>query len=79
MLALAAKGNFAEYRDKTEQLEFPFWDETWDELDIGGGCGDSCEIGTDTVDVFENTSVEDQSGRGSENVPAKAGKTDLDS
>lgn len=48
MLDLAAAGNFEEYRDKTEQLSFPFWDDEWDnDLDVGGGCGDSCEIGAD--------------------------------
>ena len=47
ILALAAKGNFAEYRDKTEQLEFPFWDDGFDpDLDVGGSCSDSCEIGS---------------------------------
>lgn len=48
LLALAAAGDFVEYRDKTNQLEFPFWDDAFDnELDIGGGCGDSCEVGAD--------------------------------
>lgn len=48
ILRQAKEGNFAEYRDKTEQKEFPFWDDAWDdELDVGGGCGDSCEIGAD--------------------------------
>lgn len=45
---LASKGEFTEYRDKTEQLVLPFWDDSWDEeLDVGGACGDSCEIGAD--------------------------------
>lgn len=48
ILRQAKEGKFQEYRDKTEQKEFPFWDESWDEeLDVGGGCGDSCEIGAD--------------------------------
>lgn len=48
ILELAAKGDFAEYRDKTEYLELPFWDDSWDdELDVGGSCGDSCEIGAE--------------------------------
>lgn len=45
LLALAEAGNFVEYRDKTEQLSFSFWDDSWDaDLDVGGGCSDSCEM-----------------------------------
>ncbi len=48
LLDLAAAGNFIEYRDKTEQQLLSLWDDSWDvELDVGGGCGDSCEIGAD--------------------------------
>jgi hypothetical protein len=52
LLALAAAGDFVEYKDKTDQLEFPFWDDAFDnELDVGGSCGDSCEVGADEMEV----------------------------
>ena len=48
ILKQAQEGQFEEYRERTDQKQFPFWDESWDEeLDVGGGCGDSCEIGAD--------------------------------
>lgn len=51
LLAMADAGNFTEYVEKIDQMEFPFWDDAWDDdLDVGGGCGDSCEIGADDVE-----------------------------
>lgn len=48
LVAMAVAGNFTEYVEKMDQMEFPFWDDAWDdEMDVGGGCGDSCEIGAD--------------------------------
>lgn len=46
ILETAHNSTFREY-EETRQLTFGFWDEAWDELDIGGGCGDSCEAFAD--------------------------------
>ena len=43
---LASTSDFREYKESS-QGTFPFWEDSWDELDIGGGCGDSCEVYAD--------------------------------
>ncbi len=43
---LAMVSDFKEYKE-SNQRSFPFWEDSWDELDIGGGCGDSCEVYAD--------------------------------
>jgi hypothetical protein len=43
---LATVSDFKEYKE-SNQGSFPFWEDSWDELDIGGGCGDSCEVYAD--------------------------------
>ena len=48
ILRRAKLDDFHEYSDDTQQLLLDFFSTAWDEeLDIGGGCGDSCEIGAD--------------------------------
>jgi hypothetical protein len=46
IVQLSKTSDFREYRDKTEQMTF--WDEWSEQLDVGGACGDSCEIGADS-------------------------------
>jgi len=43
ILQIGRSGNFKEYRD-AEFIQPGLFDDQWD---IGGGCGDSCEIGSD--------------------------------
>lgn len=53
IVEMANTHQFAEYKD-SPQKTFAFWDEDFCELlDVGAGCGDSCEIGTDEVSISE--------------------------
>lgn len=47
IIELARSGNFQEFSDKFT----PDWDPS---LDIGAGCGESCEIGADDLGALEN-------------------------
>jgi hypothetical protein len=52
IVEIGRSGNFKEYveRDFVQQDLFNEFDEDWD---VGGGCGDSCEIGADDYDFNE--------------------------
>jgi hypothetical protein len=46
ILERAIASEFTEYKESA-QRSFEFWTDSWNELDVGGGCGDSCEVYAD--------------------------------
>ena len=63
---------FAPYRDNVERDLFSG---TWDEaLDIGGACGDSCEIGADGAHDLNKANTQAE-GRASRTIPRMVGGT----